>query len=192
MQIALASIELTLWLLLHGSPPTFASFTRKLITQSSPVVSTANTITVSLISDVSLSANTTITITGFGDANVNSPLLLSSVSDGNEGERFFSTATLTSSASFTNGQVLLTVAADKVLNASTAYAFSFVIQNPSNIPNAASISIETDSIIVAMDTVNEPLLGVVNGRNPLVIYLRGFLSNWNSIYSCTLTDRKGF
>ncbi len=164
-------IELTLLILIHGFHTTFTSFTRKIITQSSPVIGATNTITISLISDVSLSGNTSITITGFDDANANSPLLLLSASGGNRGEELFSTGLLTNAASFTNGQVLLTISADKVLNASTAYAFSFVIQNPSNVLVIPTISIESNSISVAMDATNEPLLGVVNGRNPLVISL---------------------
>ena len=162
------AIELMLLLLLHGFALNFTSFTRKIITQSSPVVDALNTITVSLISDVSLTGNTLITITGLDSANVNNPLPLLSVSGGNNGEELFSTGTLPNAASFISGEVLLNISADKVLNASTAYAFSFIIQNPSNVPDSTSISIQTDSMNVVMDTTNEPLLGVVNGRNPMV------------------------
>jgi hypothetical protein len=165
---AKSEIELTLLLFFHAFVPTLTSFTRKIVTQSSPVVNAENTITISLMSDVIISGNTLITITGFDDANANSPLLLLSVSGGNKGEQLFSTGSLSNAALFTNGQVLLTISGDKVLNASTAYAFSFVIQNPSDVAGDASISIETESIAVAMDTTNEPLLGVINGRNPMV------------------------
>ncbi len=164
--------EFILLLLLQGVTPSFTSFTRKIIAQSSPVVNALNTITVSLISDVSLSGNMVITITGLSAGIANSPLPLSSVSAGNQGDVLFSVGSVAKAASFTNGQVQLTISADKVLNASAAYAFAFVINNPATVPATPSISIVCNSIAEAMDTPNAPLLGVINGRNPLVIPVR--------------------
>jgi hypothetical protein len=142
----------------------FADFNVKSISQSSPIVSAANTISVSLASDTTLPAATQITITGFFSASADPTLTLLAVSGGNNGHTLFSIA------SFQSGTILLTVSPSQSIIQSVTYSFSFLISNPSSVPTPPSISIGSSTYVAAMDVPNLSLLGVNNGQNPLVSF----------------------
>ena len=143
-------------------------FQIKSISQSNPVVNGANKITVTLQSNQTLPGNSTITISGLSSAIVSSPVALNPVSGGNNGESIFQSGTVISAATFTSGTLLLSISSNQYMNESIAYAFSFMITNPSTVPVAPSISIEFGGISAAMDLPNTALIGVANGGNPLV------------------------
>ena len=138
-----------------------STFPTKSISQSSPIVSANNTITVTLESNATLASSTLITITGFDGATANTHLQLFAISGGDGGNSIFSNTFFTN-----NGTLVLNVLFE--MNQSTIYSFSFVLINPSYVVVSPSISIGINGAAVAMDVPNLPLLGVNNGQNPMV------------------------
>eukprot|EP00292_Cryptomonas_paramecium_P015042 CAMPEP_0113667418 /NCGR_PEP_ID=MMETSP0038_2-20120614/3425_1 /TAXON_ID=2898 /ORGANISM="Cryptomonas paramecium" /LENGTH=140 /DNA_ID=CAMNT_0000583031 /DNA_START=90 /DNA_END=509 /DNA_ORIENTATION=+ /assembly_acc=CAM_ASM_000170 len=118
-----------------------ALFDVKSISQSSPIVNAQNTITVTLQASVTIT--TAITITGLGGANASTALSLQSVSGGNSGNDLFIYNSVRSTAQFDSGTIYFTIANDRSMAQNVAYAFSFILTNPSAPIAAPSISVES-------------------------------------------------
>ena len=77
-----------------------------------------------------------------------------------------------------SGTLTLTVHTGQTMAAGTQYAFSFTITNPSSAQGAATAVIEASGtasfVPTALDAPSSPLLGVVNGANPLLVVVPEF------------------
>ena len=146
------------------------TFTTKSIQQSSPLVEVYNVITLTLASDVDLSVSSTITIWG---------LVASQSTDDDAYTLTSDSSVFGSSGSWTQsgGLMLLTVAS--ITTALTEYEVTFTITNPSSAQSSPNVALAatieagtidcpiTSSFMVKPD---QPLLGVSNAKNPLLVF----------------------
>ena len=171
------SISVKIMLLLITSGKAYAqTFTTRNIGQSNPLAGGSNTITVTITTDNSLAQASVVTVSGLTNAADTPSLALNSVE--NSGASLFSNGSTQATGALSSGTLTLTVFTGQTVTNSTQYAFSFTIMNPltAQVPAAASIAASgTKSFaIAAMVAPNEPLLGVVNGANPLLVVLPEF------------------
>jgi hypothetical protein len=157
---------------------TSASFSTKLIGQSNPLAGGSNTITVIIETTADLLAanSSVVTISGLTNAADAASLALTSVA--NSGASLFSDGSTQGKGALSSGTLTLTVHTAQTVLAGTQYAFSFTITNPSAEQNAAAVTIAASGTASFAQEVmvapNGPLLGVVNGTNPLLVVLPEF------------------
>jgi hypothetical protein len=197
MMSFLCSLKFMLLLMLSGTACA-ETFTTRSIGQSNPLAGESNTISVTLQTDVNLSRGWVVIISGLKNAADAASLALTSVG-ANSGASLFSDGTTQRMGSLISGILTLTVEGrgaclpgtldcerqDAVL-AGTQYAFSFTITNPSSAQDAPTVKISVTVLTngspdgsasiapTAMVAPNSPLLGVVNGANPLLVVLPEF------------------
>lgn len=138
------SLDTTTILALPGAAPgdasplsvLSASFPLRAIGQSTPYPGAANTITVTISTNIALGAGSTVTIPGLvGSTTADNPTM--SLTDAGSTGVFVGTASWTQST----GTLVIVVDAGQSMAASTAYTLSFTLTNP-----AASLSGVTASI----------------------------------------------
>jgi ABC-type xylose transport system permease subunit len=150
------------------------------IGQSTPLAGAANTITVTIVTDVNLlhSGTSVVTITGLTGASATTGAI-ALIDKGNDGETVFWDGTTQGKGAWDDSQkkLTLTVFTGQTLTAATPYTFAFVVTNPADAPAAATPNIAasgTATFNAAMTQPNSALLGVINGANPLIIVVPTF------------------
>ena len=154
------------------------SFTTKGIGQSTPAEGKANTITVTLVTDIDLKQadSSAVTISGLSNAVATSPVTL--LDAGDDGETLFSDGTTQSRGAWSSGTLTLTVHSSLTMSAGTTYRFSFVVMNPGSAQASPTVNIEASgSATIASSALTKPnseLFGVSNGTNPLEVVVPVF------------------
>jgi len=159
--------------IMQSSQVECANFTKKAIRQSTPIPGATNRITVTLISDTDLLAESgsVVTISGLSTAIASNPRLLLGVGD--NGAIIFSDGTTGRHGVWNVGTLTLTIHSAANLRAGTTYAFAFDITNPATANTSPAIYIEASGITsVVLSPMTVPHLsryGVRNGANPLQV-----------------------
>jgi hypothetical protein len=150
------------------------------IGQSTPLAGAANTITVTIVTDVNLlhSGTSVVTITGLTGASATTGAI-ALIDKGNDGETVFWDGITQGKGAWDDSQkkLTLTVFTGQTLTAATPYTFAFVVTNPGAAQDAATPNIAasgTATFNAAMTQPNSALLGVINGANPLIIVVPTF------------------
>ena len=141
MRLAVASVRLALvGVIASAAVVAEAGFTQARIGQNTPLAGASNLLTVTLVSDTTLTAaaNSVITFSGLETAtSVSTSVSLLAASAGNNAEQLFEAKAAVWSET---GTLKCTLASGKTLAAGTSYSFSFVLINPSYAQAARAIS----------------------------------------------------
>ena len=156
------------------------AFTQARIGQSTPLASASNLLSITLVSDTSLSADagSAITLSGLGSASSASgstvPLLAATGGGGNNGELLFGSQAVWSST----GTLTCKLVAGQTLAPGISYQFAFIVINPvgdqaaQTITIAASGSATLAPQVMVSDGGN--VLGIEGGRAPLHTVVAAF------------------
>ena len=158
------------------------------VTQSNPVTSGGNVLTVSLVSnlDVLPSDAVVITISNLTGAAAASPLDLSRVPGGNGAELLFCDGSSITSGKFlpsgqgqAEPQVLFSLCPSSRLKADTTYVFSFNVENPPHAQPAPDVMISAHGWLV-FDAVptsapQQPVRGLPDAAKPMTVVVPQFL-----------------
>ncbi|MGB1606132.1 MAG: hypothetical protein ACPIOQ_76100, partial [Promethearchaeia archaeon] len=152
-----------------------ASFTTKVIGQSTPVPGADNRITVTLVADIALNATSAITISGLTGAVVQSPVTLLGAAAQTD---VFSDGTTPGLGAWDSDALELTVSSGKTMAAGTAYVVGFSVTNPSSAQVSPTITVAASGSATIAAAVMEKngttLLGVANGADPLTVVVPTF------------------
>ena len=146
------------------------SFSQAVIGQSTPLAGASNLLTVTIVSDTTLTAaaNSAITLSGLGTASSGSgsTVTLLEASSGNSGHLLFG-----SQASWSAGSLTCALATGMTLSAGTTYKFSFILLNPAFAQSAQTIKIQASgsASIGQQSMISDAgtAVGVSGGRAPL-------------------------
>ena len=146
----------------------------KMIRQSTPAAGKADTITVTLVTDMDLTATvdgSMVTISGLSNTDATSPVTLYGAGD--DGETLFSDGTTQSRGAWSSGTLTLTVHTGLTVAAGTTYTFGFVVTNPASAQVSPTVNIEASgSATIASSAMAKPgtaIYGVTNGADPLLV-----------------------
>ena len=178
MRLPVASVGLALvGVIASAAVVAEAGFTQARIGQNTPLAGASNLLTVTLVSDTTLTAaaNSVITFSGLETAtSVSTSVSLLAASAGNNAEQLFEAKAAVWSET---GTLKCTLASGKTLAAGTSYSFSFVLINPSYAQAARAISIQASGTMSSLQTMTSDqgdLLGIAAGRAPLRTVVASF------------------
>lgn len=156
------------------------AFTQARIGQSTPLTSASNLLSITLVSDTSLSADagSAITLSGLGSASSASgstvPLLAATGGGGNNGGLLFGSQAEWSST----GTLTCKLVAGQTLAGGISYQFAFIVINPGGDQAAQTITIAASgsATLVPQVMVSDggSVLGVAGGRAPLYTIVAAF------------------
>jgi hypothetical protein len=169
-------VRSVLTVLLLASAADAQSFSQARIGQNTPLARGSNRLTVTLVTDTSLTASSAITLSGLGTASSPSGTtvnLLASVG-GNGAEQLFNSQAAWNSA----GSLMCTVGAGKTMSAGTSYRFAFVLLNPPTSQQGQQVTVEASGSATipqqVMSSDNGDVEGVSGGRAPLLTVVPAF------------------
>ncbi|KAJ1466348.1 hypothetical protein T484DRAFT_1861907 [Baffinella frigidus] len=184
---AMVKLHSTEWGVVNGNDPlkvVVPEFTTQIISQTTPVASVANTITVTLTASVQLSGAdaSVITLSNLFGAVADPPVSLGSSPGGNEAEYLFcgdSGASKTGVWDSEASTLTLRLCANKIMIVGVEYIMHFTMTNPASDQESPSVSIEATGERVTMPAASmakdgRTLLGVSGGFEVLKVVVPFF------------------